>query len=164
MNAFLRQIELEMGLNVDEIEIESGPAQVGLSPFSLELTKPAPLSVRISASSVEKFLNLKAPSGVKDFSVELKDGKIRIQATVKVVFEIRAGVVCRLEIEDEQRLLVVLESVDSVATMARGMIEGQIEKVNPLLDVEELPLPVRLSKVQIEDGWINLDGMIRGPV
>lgn len=162
VNAFLRQIELEMGLLVDEVEIESGAARVGLSPFSFELSEAAPVSVRISASSVEKFLNLKAPSGVKDFAVELKDGKIRIQATVKLVFEIRAGVVCRIEIEGEQKLLVVLESVDSVASMARGMIESQIEKVNPLLDASELPISVHMKTVEIEDGWIQLTGQISG--
>ena len=114
-------------------------------------------------ASIVAFLTKKAPGGLKEFEVALKEGAIHVRAVLKILVEFRAAAVCRLVIKDGKQLVVELDSADVLAVGAKSLIKGQIDQVNPIFEVDQLPLPAVLEGVAVEDGLIRLTGTVSPP-
>lgn len=149
---------LPMGLVVDEVVIEAGATNAQFKPLSIALDQPATIKARISGASVGAFLEKEAPGGLKDFVVTIAKGQITVEATAKVIVEIRVAAVCTLRIADRTQLWVDLESVSVKAPMAHSMVEQQLAKVNPLVDLKDLAKNLSLDKVEADDGFVTVIG------
>jgi hypothetical protein len=156
--AVFRQVRLPMGLVVDEVRLAAVKGLLDKDPFQIHLEKPGTLLVRVLEKDLEAFLEKEAPGGLRDFEVSAKDGRINVCGTLKMIFDLRAAAICTLRIVNQRRLFVDLESVDVMGVGAKSLVEAQLEKINPVLDVEELPFEVLLDSVTIEPGVIVLTG------
>jgi hypothetical protein len=154
--AIFKDIKLPMGLRVDEIRLNLEHARIRHDPMRIELDKPAGVQARITEANLAAFLEEQAPGGLRSFEVELANGTIRASATAQVVIPIRGMAICTLEVKNEAQLFVRLESISPPVGIARNMFEAQLEKINPVLDVQELPLKVRLLGTQIDNGLLVL--------
>jgi len=67
---------------------------------------------------------------------------------------------CGLAIRDRKQLVVELHSVDVAGLGAKGLVRKQIEQINPVFDIGELPLEGALEAVQIGDGLIKVRGTL----
>ena len=99
-----------------------------------------------------------SPGGLKDFQVELKDGKIFVRASLMIM---KAHAVCTLRIENKKTLFVDLESVDVMGVGARNLVQSQLDKINPILDTNDLPVDAELTDYEISDGRLVLHGTIQ---
>jgi len=158
LNVTATNMTLPMGLTVDEVVIASGAVDAELKPFSLNLAKPANATFRVSAANVAKLLEEKSPGGLKGFTVTISDGLVIVETTAKVIVEIRVATACTLRIDGGKRLFVDLDKVSVPGPMARNMIEQQLAKVNPILDLNEFAPSVTMESVTAEDGYITLKG------
>jgi hypothetical protein len=113
------------------------------------------LEALILEPNLAAFLNKQAPGGLKDFQVELKEGKIHVQASVMIM---KASAVCNLRIQDGTTLYVDLESVDVMGVGAKHMVQSQLDKINPVLDTKDLPLDAYLTGYEISEGRLILRG------
>lgn len=156
-------VALPMGLTVDEIVIEAGETRAKFKPFSIELDQPGQIKARISAASIAAFLNKEAPGGLKDFAVTIADGFLTAEATARIIVELRVAAVCRLRIAERTQLWVDLESVSVKAPMAHSMVEQQLAKVNPLVDLKELASNLTLDAVTAEAGFVTVTGTGKWP-
>ncbi len=163
LTAELRRIVLPMGLVVDRLEIQAQGASLDTSPFKLVLSEPAIATAYVAALDIAAFLDSKAPGGLRDFAVAIREGKLYIEATAKVIIDVRANVVCTLRIQDNRALYVDLESVDVMGLGAKGMVQGQLDQINPILDVSDLPVSMSLNKVETDHDRIVLYGTITTP-
>lgn len=152
------RLTLPMGLIVDHVLIQGAQAKVVSDPFKIELQEPGTIEARVSASNLAAFLNKESPGGLKEFAVAIRDGKLFVGATAKVIFDIRAEAVCTLRIEEGKKLFVDLESVEMFGVGAKSLVEQQLAKINPVLDAAEFPLTVTLSRVELVDGEVVLYG------
>ncbi len=149
-----------MGLVVDELHLVGADAQLATDPVSIELSDWAQLEATVTETDLADFLTRQSPGGLKDFEVSVKGGFVHVAATARVIVEVRATAICRLVLKEQRYLFVELDSVDGLA-MAKGMIQGQLDQINPVLDAGDLPLLVELDNVQAEQGQVVLRGRAR---
>ncbi len=163
VQANLRDVTVPMGLTVDSIKITAEGLDVQTHPMEAKVSQPGNLEVFVGEKSLANFLNKKSPGGLRNFVVHAKEGKLHIQASMVMLLEIRATAICTLRIVDGQQLHVDLESVQIMGTGATNLVQSQIEKMNPVLDVGEFPVRASLDTVQVADGGIILLGKVAPP-
>jgi hypothetical protein len=146
-------LALPMGLRLDEAVVSGTDVAVSSDPFSITLGEDASATVRVSCDSVREFLST---LGLRDLTVETRDGLLVASGTVVVLVPIRATAYCRLVVVDGARLEVELERADPAA--AASLIARQLGAVNPLLDLGSLPINLEITDVSVEDGWVTISG------
>lgn len=146
-----------MGLVINAVTLHAQDIHLEKDPFKLQTPKPGTMEALILGKNLADFLDKQAPGGLRDFNVELKDGKIHARATVMIM---KALAVCTLRIQDGTELYVDLESVDVMGVGAKNMVQSQLDKINPVLNTKDLPVNVRLTDYSIEDGKLILRGDI----
>jgi hypothetical protein len=160
IDAHLTGVVLPMGLKLDEAVIRGQGLHLVKEPFSIQLNEPGSLEVKVGESSLEQFLESQAPAGLRDFEVQLRDGRIFAKASIRMILEVRGLAICRLRIEGGKRLMVDLESVDVLGVGARNLLQAQLDQINPVLDADDLPVDATLTEVAIEDGNVVLRGTV----
>jgi hypothetical protein len=163
LHATATNVALPMGLTVDEVVLSAGRAEAQFKPFSLSLKKRAHVAVRVSAENVAKMLEEQSPDNLKNFTVTISDGLVIVENSAKVIVEIRVATSCTLRIEGGSKLFVDLGKVSVPGPMARNMIEQQLAKVNPILDLDDLLPSAHMDSVEAEDGYIKLKGTVSWP-
>ena len=156
----LTNAALPMGLVINAITLHAKDLHLEKEPFKVEVKEPGSLEALLLGPNIAAFLDKEAPGGLKGFGVELRDGKIFVTASLMIM---KASAVCTLRIEDEQKLYIDLESVDVMGIGARNMVQSQLEKINPVIDVSDLPMPVRLVSHTIDNGKLILHGTVLPP-
>ncbi|HEY3781670.1 MAG TPA: LmeA family phospholipid-binding protein [Fimbriimonadaceae bacterium] len=156
--ATFRDLLLPFGLRVDAVKLAAQDVKVGQHPFKLNLAKSANVLATVSQGNLSEFLNKEKPGGLNDFEVKLEAGKLYVSATAKVVFDIRANAICSLDIRDGKEVWIVLETVDMLGVGAKGLVEKQLEKINPILDTEDFPFEMMIEKITISEGELILIG------
>jgi len=151
-------LELPMGLVVDHLTLTTGRATAVTDPFSLSLAEPGDVRVEISESNVARYLEELAPGGLKNFQVECRDEFIVVRATVRFLLEVPVYAQCRLVIHEGRELHVELVEAQVVGGDAKRLVEGQIERVNPIFRVSDIPFPLVLDEVLVREGYITLLG------
>ncbi|MEQ1823935.1 MAG: DUF2993 domain-containing protein [Fimbriimonadaceae bacterium] len=151
-------VMLPMGLMLNHVLIQGKAGTIFTDPLNIQLDSPGQVEVHVHESSLSAFLEKESPAGMRDVNISAQSGVIKLKATVKVLFEIKAEALCTLKIVNGKQLFVVLESVEMAGVGAKSLAEQQLEKINPVLDVADLPLNLTLESVRIENGEIVLHG------
>lgn len=154
---------LPMGLRVESVTLTHASAEISTKPVGLKLAQPAVITARVSELALAEFLERRAPGGLKGFHVEVRDGKVYVTATAKVVFEVQASAVCMLRIDQGARLFVDLESVDLMGVGAKTLVQQQLDQINPVLETADFPVPVTFTGVTAESGYVTLTGSALPP-
>lgn len=161
VKAVFRDIELDFGLLVGSFEVTVDRAAVTLDPFAFDMALPGKAVAVVTERAIGQLLAAQAPPQVKDFEVSISGGKIYVTAKAQVIVTIPVKAVCFLEIVGGHSVYVRLESVDVMGGAAKNLVESQIEKVNPVLTVSDLPVPVELQSVECESGRVTLHGVVK---
>ena len=159
--ATFANIVLPMGLQIASLEVTGSGFTLESSPFRISGTSPCAVRATVIESDVASFLRVKAPANITFQSVRLADGHIHIAAAMQVLITIMAHAVCRLVIVDKKQLVVELVSVEVLGMGGKSLVQKQLDAINPLIDVADLPLPMELRAVETLDGQIVLTGGLR---
>ncbi len=158
LHAEVNGLTLHFGLRLEHIVIEAQAATVDIKTGALELGAEGRLTAEILPEGVTSLLEARSKGMLRDVVVRMPDGEIEIEATAKVVFEVRATLTCRLRVVEGRQVFVDL--VDLSVPVARGLVEGQLEQLNPVFDVADLPLALELTRVAVEGGRIAIEGRV----
>jgi hypothetical protein len=164
LSATFEGVRLPIGLIVQTLTVRGSGIDLSSDPLSIQVSEPAQFEAVVDEAAIVAFLTAKAPGGLKDFEVKLLDGKLQVKAVMKILVELRASAECRLVIKDGRQLMVDLESADVLSVGAKSLIKGQIDNINPIFDVAQLPIPATLETVAIEEGVVRLRGTLSPPV
>lgn len=156
--AVLKKLKLPFGLVVDEVRIDAENAVVQKEPFIIHMPEPGEVEAEVSDVELAKFLNKQSPGGLSGFEVKLRDNKVHVLAKMKMILEVPVTAICTLRIVNERKVYVDLESVEVMGMGSKSLVEGQLEKINPVLDVAEFPIDLRLHTVTINEGRVVLTG------
>jgi len=101
---------------------------------------------------------LEQAQGIKSARVRLADGLMTLEATIPVLAqEFRATMQGRFVILEGRRLNLHVETLSvSGIPLPSEVANILLAPLNPLLSVEQLPLPIRLQTVAIEQGQLTL--------
>lgn len=153
----LQDVALPMGLSLNALTLTGAKLHLENDPFNIQMPAPGKLQALVLQENLAAFLNKQAPGGLKDFKVELKDGKIHVQATMMIM---KAAAVCSLRIQDGAALYVDLEKVDVMGVGATNLVQSQLDKINPVIETKDLPVRARLTDYEISNGQLVLHGEI----
>lgn len=162
LEATLTAVVLPFGLTLDRVTVHGQGIHLDSDPFEFSLKKPGKLEVVVSTASVSAFLNLNAPSAIKDFDVAIDEGRLLVKASAKIVVTIKVVAECSLEIVDKRQLFVRLKSVGKLGSAVHKLVQKQLDEINPVLDVKDLPLSASLEAIKLEHGNITVTGTIKG--
>jgi len=70
----------------------------------------------------------------------------------------KASAICTLRIQEGEALYVDLESVDVLGVGAKNLVQNQLDKINPVIRMSDLPIEAALTDWVIEDGKLILEG------
>ena len=154
------EVTVPVGLTLDDVEVQVEKAEAAMSPFSLQLVTPATLKVRIGTQNIAAFLEKESPGGLKDFVVQLEDGLVSVEATARILVELRVTAVCRLRTVDRSKIFVDLDSVSVKAPMVHGMVQQQLDKINPILDMADIGNHIQIESVGVADGFVTVMGSV----
>jgi len=152
-----------MGLNVDSVKLVIDKLHIESEPFSASVPHPGKLDVFVSHESLATFLNHKAPGGFRNFQVHSDGGQLIVSATMKMILEVKATATCTLRIAKGEQLFVDLQHVSIMGAGATQLVQSQLEKMNPVLDMCEFPIPAKIESVHIEAQGIRLHGHVSPP-
>jgi hypothetical protein len=158
--AHLRNVKLPMGLLVDDVRLAGSGLHLQHDPFVAKVVEPGQLEVFVSEASLADFLNVQAPAGLRNFQVEARDGKLFVLAVKTVIVDLKASAVCTLRIVDQSKLMVDIESVDVGGAGVKNLIQSQMDRLNPVLDVADFPVKAKLLSVGVERNGVILFGTV----
>ena len=160
ISATFRSIQTPIGLVVDTLEIEAENAEIESDPFEVRLKKAGSWKARVEEGAVQMLLEQKAPAELQNVQATLLEGQVRVTGSVRVLIELSVEALSHLEIRDGRQLWVALDSVQVAGVGGKSLVEKQIEKINPILDVNELPFDLRMNSVTILPGEIWVEGTV----
>ncbi len=160
LEAHLKGVVLPMGLRLDTLDLWGEGLRLQKTPFHIAATQPGRLEATVSESALAAFLESQSPGGLRNFVVRVGDERVHIQATKTMFIEVRANAVCRLRIDEGKRLFVDLESVEAMGMNPTALVQGQLDRINPVLDVRDLPVAAHLTSVQATGGKVLLKGTV----
>jgi hypothetical protein len=152
--ARFEKVLTHVGLEIETLTIEGQDVGIQTEPFALELSKPAMVEAVLLPEALERFLTVRSGGALREVAVRLVPGQIHVEASTRVIFEIRATAICTFRIENGKRLYVELQSVQALGGAGAGIVQRQLDAINPILDVSELPIEVELQSVEVEEGRI----------
>ncbi len=162
LEATLTSLTLPIGLTLDRVTIHGHGIHLDSDPFEFTLKKPGKLEVTVSTTSIASFLNTKAPSKIKDFEVAIDDGRLLVMANAKLVVTIKVVAECAFEIVGKSQLFVRLKSVGKLGSAVQKLVQRQLDDINPVLDVKDLPIEATLESIELKHGHITIRGDIKG--
>ena len=159
----LNELVTPVGLTIAAVVIRGDGASVETEPFSYEMESEADLEALIHEAALEAFVKEKVPDNVQEIWLSLLPEKVHVRAVVRMILPVTANAVCTLRIEDGKRVFVELESVEVLGAGVKGLVQKQLDAINPVVDVSELPFEVRLTEIRIEEGRLVAVGKARPP-
>lgn len=159
-NAVFTGVVLPIGLRVETVKLTGSELRCAFEPFAAEAPQPGRIEIFVSESDLAEFLNRTSPAGLKNASVEARDGRLRITATKTVLIDVRAFATCNLRVVDGRRLFVDLETIDIMGAGPKQLIQAQLDRINPILDVSQFPFGASIDSVTIGDGRVLLEGRV----
>ncbi len=156
----IRDILLPMGLNVGSVEVQGFGGTLDSKPFALKLVQPGTMVANVDEEDLAAFLEKQAPGGLHEFSVSAADGKLTVRAKKTVIVDLKIAAVATLRIVEGRQLWIDVESVDVMGAGAKNLVQGQIDKINPVLDTKDLPVVAHLESVEIIDRKVVLRGTV----
>lgn len=150
----LENVTILPGVLVDEIDIQVEDAAFDLSRRGFEARSGEGV-VRISDGSLGRMVEATAGDSISEVHAMIAPDGISITGKVKVLIaHVGFKVVGLLEVDGETRLRFKVLS----AFPAQSLIEGQLEHLNPLIDLADMNLPIRLvlADVALHDGVLEL--------
>ncbi len=157
------QITLPIGLVVDMFELKSGAIRANLNPFHLHLEHAAEFVARVTALQIAEFLEKKHKGGIREYQVQIQDGKLFVSGKIKMVVDMKVSAVCTLRIENSNKLFVDLISLSIPGNLAKAKVQKELEKANPLLDLDEIFPTAELSSLSLENDFVEIYGTIDVP-
>jgi len=158
MYAAFKRVKLHIGLTVDEVRISGKAAHFVREPFSINLDEPALIEADILQEDIQGFLTTTAPGGLQNFKVKMDEGKIFVEATMQVLLSVPVSAVCTLRIDEGKRLFIDLESVQVLGGAPKSLVQKQLDAINPVFDLDTLPVNGLLTSVEVEGGKALLKG------
>jgi hypothetical protein len=163
VQANFKDLVLPMGLAVDSVKVAAEGLHIETSPFMATVAQPGTFEVFVGDRSLSAFIGRKSPGNLRNVEVTSSGGKLHVKGSVVMILELPASAVCNLRIVQNRYLYVELESVNVMGAGATSLVQSQLEKINPILDVDEFPVRASLERVDVVEGGVLLLGTVAPP-
>ncbi len=149
------------GFRIDSVELAFPAPTVPCSPWRAKEGTKVDVIIRVTSADVAEYLNRKQPSGLSNFRVSTKDGKLQVVATTKIaILPVEVGAEGLLEFAEGRLNFVPLRAEVGGVGAPEGMIREQFSKINPLIDLTGWPVETVVRSIEILDNVLRLEGTL----
>jgi hypothetical protein len=156
---FVPELDLGTYPPINDIHIVGGEGSIQTEPFSLHMTQTAQFTATISEAAIAGYVRAKLPDAIRSFELKLVPGEMVIHADVHMVFSLKVQVNCGIEVVNMQKLFVRVKSMDGVPGPAQGIVLGQLEANNPVLDAAIVYPGLKIQNLEILEGHLRVSGI-----
>ncbi len=156
----IRQAKMD-GLLVDalraefsQVELDS-PHLLRGGPLRLKRIRAGRASLVLTEDGIRRYLE---QAGIRSARVRLADGLVTFEGTIPVLdHEFHATMRGRFAILEGRRVVLRVDTLSvSGVVLPPEVANVLITPLNPLLTVEELPIPLRLVQIAVDHGQLTL--------
>jgi hypothetical protein len=159
VNIHGRNVRAIEGLNLDDLDVRLEEVRFSRASRTVQEIGRTQFEARLSAASITRFLRQRSPN-LRDVQVAFAGEVVRVRAARSVL-----GVGVPFEVEGRPVLrgpTTIDFSASRVAVLRLGVPEFAVrrleERINPLVDLTKMPLPLRLSSVRVEGDRALISG------
>lgn len=160
IKATLVGLQAPHGPMIDTILIDAENVDIDTKPFALQFRDEAPIEAKIGRESLTDFLNEEQPGGLTDFDLEMRHGLISLAARSTKIIPIPIKAKARLKLVKDSEIHVELEDVQVLGGNPQALVEGLLKKMNPIFQTSDIPLPMKMSSVDVQEGEILVRGTV----
>lgn len=149
-------VMLPMGLRVDEVHLAANKLELSDQEPYLALSQAGDLVARIGFLSLTTFLSGQLPDKLTDLSLENEGGLLLVRANLKVLVKVPVEARCSLEIREGLEIWVKLESVRAAGASPQSLVQGILDKHNPIFKLSDLPVSGSIVSTRISDSGVEV--------
>jgi hypothetical protein len=137
---------------IPSVEIEVRNVRVDIEKKTLEKIGKATFSMKVDSEAVTGYLRKHGGKELKDLEVEFRDSSTFIKGTPKVKgFDLPAEVEGTPVLKGKRIINFEAKEIKVLGIpLPKAAIEELEDKLNPVLDLSGLELPIELTKVEVE--------------
>jgi hypothetical protein len=152
----LHGVRLPIGLELDEVLVDATQVSAKTDPVEVAMPTPAQVTAVVGEHRLAEYLERQAPGGLTDTQVWLDDDRVFVRGSIQLVLRVPVAISCAIHVVDGRELRVRVLSAEVAGIQPRALVESQIQKANPILDVRDLPIPLILERVEIAAGKLRV--------
>lgn len=157
-NLRLEGLKLENGLCVDTILVVAANCTYDPQRKAFAAPEGAKVEAGITPASIASFVEANPPDGVTDLQVLLGVGSVVVTARVQAIIAI--GVQATGSLISVAGTKVEFKPTDIRVAgglgVPTGLVDGVLAKVNPLLDLGELPFPLLIDEITVQPEGVRV--------
>lgn len=157
IEAKLTWLMTPIGLLIDEANLTGGPVTIDTDELR-NSTGEMDFEAIIRNQSVAVFLEKLQPGGLHNISVQIRPDGVHIQALKTVLLPIQVSAHAKLKLDSPDSISVELIAAEAMGAGLKNMVANQIEQINPIVESDMFPIPVRFEKVIHEEGQVRVTG------
>lgn len=158
-NSFQGQVgglKLPNGLTVSNLYLNSGPLLYAHDIKKLTFAEPSKVVAEVSLQDLQHFIAPKLPNNISQLNVKSRNGQLVLTGRVTVLLPIPFEAVLALAVVDSKALFVHLVSVTAVGFDAKGLVQGTIDKMNPVVTIDDIPVEGTMDDVTVLENEVRL--------
>jgi hypothetical protein len=157
-----RNVRAVAGLNLDDLQVRMEDVRFSRASRKVQQIGGTQFEAQVSAASVASYLHHRSPN-LRDVRVAFTGGAVRVSAArpllgIGVPFDIEGRPVLRSP-------AVIDFAASRVAVLRLGLPEFAVrrveERINPLVDLTAMPLPLSLTAVRVEGDHALISGTVQ---
>jgi hypothetical protein len=158
INIHGRNVRAIEGLKLDELQVRLVDVRFNRASRDVREIGVTRFEASVSAASVVSFLHRRSPN-LRDVQVTFAGEAVRVRATRPVL---GVGVPVEIEGHPVLRGAAIDFSASRVAVLRLGLPEFAVrnveQRINPLVDLTTMPLPLHLMAVRVEGDRVVITG------
>jgi hypothetical protein len=159
INIHGRNVRVVAGLNLDDLQVRLEDVRFSRTSRKVQQIGGTQFEAQVSAASVASYLHHRSPN-LRDVQVAFAGSSVRVSAARPLL-----GIGMPFEVEGQPILrspTAIDFAASRVAVLRLGLPEFAVrhvqERINPLVDLTAMPLPLNLTAVRVEGGRVLISG------
>lgn len=153
-------VRTEDGLTIPQMDLHLEDVRLGLASRTLDSVGKSDFTAALGADAVTQYVRKRAGANVRDVSVGFRDGQIWVKGTPELMgLPLRSEVAGKPVLSGRNTVDFRASQVSVLGLKLPRLAVNELErKVNPVVDLSHLKLPVRITELAVRGDRLVADG------
>lgn len=153
-------VRTQDGLVIPQMDLHLEDVRLGIASRTLDSVGKSDFSAALGAEGVTQYVRKRAGASVRDVSVRFRDGQIWVKGTPELMgVPLRSEVAGKPVISNRNTVDFSASQVSVLGLKLPRLAVNELErKVNPVVDLSGLKLPVRITELAVRGDRLVADG------
>ncbi len=154
----LKNVRPPEGPTLSEVALGSTGLHISGPPLGAFLDRPAGVHVTIKTHDLQEFIDKNLGDRFRDCVVHVTHEGIRLEGQIKALLAVPFTAEVMPIVKGDRQIEIELISASIMGASTPGMVQSQLDKLNPVFDTTKFPVDLRLVSVTCEYGQIRIVG------